>query len=295
MKNTIEMTDITKMPYFTNGEIDFWKIAPAPEALVNIGNEMDKDVTASLIISDEMKKEAVMASLTEALTIPVKSFNKEKMEMLRNITTRCFIHDFAWSVTYKYIKLFPKDKTIIPDEILTYIENTPDLLTMRPLDMKAAENWIRRATPEELDEHCIMWGEDMEMVLHMLFKDEVKHSSKKWDLTKLKQAGDTYIANYKKYGAMTLREWINEHWGTESNAFNTDIESENKIKFYNHGNIPMPILQKISADNPGKTLFGKFFEEDDLTLGEYTIEHGEVTYYKSWPLFTITEPTGSNE
>lgn len=257
-RNTIEFKNITKMPYFTNHEIDFEKIIPIPEALANI--------------YDDHKDEAIIAALTEALSIPVSTFDKKRMEVLREYAVKCFIHQFAWFIIDECVTNPPQDIAAAPDVLRPFMQSDKKDYLRGPYETGNVEHWLRFAYAEEIDKYCLQWAKAKESALATLK-----------DINSLAKTGKTYMENYRTYGAMAWDDWTNKHWGPVYNAFDTEIENENKITFYTDWTLPIPVLKKISANAPDEQLFGQFFDEGGYE-GEYIIEHGEVTSWEVSPV-----------
>ena len=68
------------------------------------------------------------------------------------------------------------------------------------------------------------------------------------------EMGETYVSNYIKHGAATWRDWRCNNWGSQWNAGDTLIESEDSIRFSTAWSDPKPILLKLAERYPDRRI-----------------------------------------
>lgn len=95
------------------------------------------------------------------------------------------------------------------------------------------------------------------------------------DPDKAYERGKKYVDAYKKYGYTTWYSWSNANWGTKWNACDTyyDENSGTLVEFDTAWCPPMPVIEKIFKDNPGKAITFTSYDED--YSGHYELFHDE--------------------
>lgn len=79
---------------------------------------------------------------------------------------------------------------------------------------------------------------------------------------KMYKAGETYISNYKLYGATTWYGWCPREWGTKWNAISTQIIDDDTITFETAWSNPEPVLRKLAAMYPEAEIEHWWADED---------------------------------
>lgn len=72
-------------------------------------------------------------------------------------------------------------------------------------------------------------------------------------------------------------DWARGNWGTKWNAYDTERETHNSLRFDTAWNHPFPVIEALSRKFPDATIYVQYADEDlGSNLGEYTIRNGEI-------------------
>lgn len=90
--------------------------------------------------------------------------------------------------------------------------------------------------------------------------------------------GQTYVDNYKKYGAATWYNWCIDNWGTKWNALGSGAcIDDDTVVFRTAWSAPTPVIEKLSEMYPDKDIVLKYADEDEgSNTGEITYRNGAV-------------------
>ena len=101
----------------------------------------------------------------------------------------------------------------------------------------------------------------------------------------LYEKGAKYIYLADTYGYRDWYEWNNANWGTKWNACDTyyDSDTGTLVEFDTAWCAPMPVIEKIFKDNPGKEIKFTWYDED--YTGHYELfhdKHNEIHEDRYW-------------
>lgn len=159
-----------------------------------------------------------------------------------------------FTITYAYNKKSEEEKARIKETIKNYLE-------FKNLEKK---------------EKCYL--EYLEEELNL--KEGINTPLKDFGIKSLEDLGNFYINNIIKYGFPTWYEWRIANWGTKWNAFDTEILSNDEVKFQTAWNCPEEIFKALSNIYEDVEIVVNYADKDiGNNCGRICFLNGEVIEY----------------